>query len=217
MTFSVTTATVQPVDAVGLRERKKARTRADLAEAALRLFAERGFENVTVEEITAAVEVSPRTFFRYFTSKEDVLFVDHGEMLERLSSVLTRRPPAEPAMTAVREAVLSLADYYEDTREDIFLRARLMLETSSLRAHSLERQAEMEDAITAVLATRLGVDPAVDLRPRLVAACAVAALRVGATTWLAAGAEASLPDLVVEALGLLERGLDQVTLDQPAP
>ena len=205
------------VTTVGLRERKKARTRSCLAEAAVRLFSERGFEQVTVEEIAGEVEVSPRTFFRYFASKEDVLFVDHDEMLQRLSSVLTQRPPAEPAMTAVREAVLSLADYYEDTRDDIFLRARLMLETTSLRAHGLQRQTDMEDAITEVLAARLGVDPAADLRPRLVAACAVAALRVGATTWLATGAEASLPDLVVEALGLLERGLDQVTLDQPAP
>src|ERR1700746_1078832 len=87
--------------ATGLRERKKARTREALQESAMARFATQGFEGTTVEEIAEACEVSPRTFFRYFATKEDVLFVDAAVRRERLLAVIAERPPGEPAFVAL--------------------------------------------------------------------------------------------------------------------
>src|SRR5215204_2082190 len=96
----------------GLRERKKARTREALHDAAMDLFSLRGFDGTTVEEIAAACEVSPRTFFRYFPTKEDVLFADGEARRERLLAVIAERPIDEPAFGALQAAMRTLtADY----------------------------------------------------------------------------------------------------------
>src|SRR4029450_11519761 len=89
---------------ISLRERKKARTRRALVEAALRLFAERGFEATTVADIADAADVSPRTFFTYFPAKEDVLFADAQDRIDRLQDALAKRAPDESFLDALRRA-----------------------------------------------------------------------------------------------------------------
>src|SRR5260370_41411401 len=87
----------------GLRERKKARTRASIREHALRLFREQGYHGTTVEQIAAAAEVSPSTFFRYFPTKEDVVLQD--DMDTRMVEAIERQPTGLAPLTAVRAAV----------------------------------------------------------------------------------------------------------------
>src|SRR5437773_11582051 len=94
----------------GLRERRKRLTAAELEAAALRLFGERGFDAVTVDDIAAEADVCRRTFFRYFASKEDVLLSDHPRRLAELRQGLAARPPEEPVLTALRHTLLELAD-----------------------------------------------------------------------------------------------------------
>ena len=89
---------------ISLRERKKARTRQALVDAALRLFAERGFEATTVADIADAADVSPRTFFTYFPAKEDVLFAGAKDRIERLRDALAKRAPDESFLDALRRA-----------------------------------------------------------------------------------------------------------------
>src|SRR5690606_39905277 len=97
------------VGGAGLREPKKRRTRQALATAALRLFAERGYEETTVAEIAAAADVSPRTFFSYFPSKEDVVFAEIDDRLAEVSEHL-RRTPGETPMDTIRRAVIDVLE-----------------------------------------------------------------------------------------------------------
>ena len=194
----------------GLRERRKKLTAAELEAAALRLFGERGFDAVTVDDIAAEADVSRRTFFRYFASKEDVLLADHFVQLARLREAMAVRPPDETILTALRNALLSMTGDFEERKEMVILRGRIMRETPSLQARSLVHQKAWEDAMEEMVADRLGVDPGADLRPGVVSAVALAAMRVAFTTWLAAGATGDLIGMTAEALDLLDGGLQHV-------
>jgi AcrR family transcriptional regulator len=193
----------------GLRERRRRRTLAQLEEAALRLFDERGYDAVTVDDIAAAVDVSRRTFFRYFPGKEDVLFADYQERAETLRRALAARPPDEPPLTALRRALMSMTTPSEIDRERLLRRARIMEATPSLQARALAHQRTGEQFVAELLAERLGVDAVTDLRPALVAATTLAAVRVAFYAWLAGGGEGDLPALVGEALDLLDGGLQE--------
>src|SRR5436305_7665956 len=201
----------------GLRERHRKRTAADLEAAALDLFCERGFDAVTIDDIAAAADVSRRTFFRYFASKEDVILSDHPKRLDELQAALDRRPAEEPALTALRHAIMSLVTTYEEQREHMLRRFRLMTTTPSLEARSLCLQRNWETSVTAMLAARMGVDPAKDLRPGVVAATAMAAMRVATANWLARGGRGDLPATVAAALDLLDGGLQAAATATAAP
>jgi len=197
----------------GLRERRKRLTAAELEAAALRLFGERGFDSVTVDDIAAEADVSRRTFFRYFASKEDVLLADHFVQLARLREAIAARPADEPILTALRNAILSMTGDFEDRKEKVILRGRIMRDTPSLQARSLVLQKAWEDAMQEMVAERLKVDPALDLRPGVVSATTLAALRVSFQSWLSAGATGDLIAMTAEALDLLNGGLQQVHED----
>lgn len=201
-------ATVAPMDEVrGLRARKRQRTHRTLEDAALRLFAEAGFVATTVEQIAAEADVSPRTFFHHFTSKEDVVLGDYDVRLRRLAERLGDRPSQEAAATAVRNALLEVAADYATERERLLLRARLTAQTPSVLARSLALQHQWEEVVAGAVADRLHVDVATDPRPRLLAAATLSAMRVAQRRWLETGGATPLPTLLVEHLDLLEGGL----------
>ena len=112
-----------------------------------------------MDDIAAEADVSRRTFFRYFASKEDVLLADHFVQLARLREAMAARPADEPIVTALRNALLSLTSDFEERKEMIILRGRLMRDTPSLQARSLVHQKLWEDAMQEMVAERLGVDP----------------------------------------------------------
>jgi AcrR family transcriptional regulator len=199
----------------GLRERHRKRTAADLEEAALALFCEKGFDAVTIDDIAGAADVSRRTFFRYFGSKEDVILSDHPKRLDELQAALDRRPADEPALTALRHAILSLAGSFEEQREHMLRRFRLVTTTPALEARSLCLQRNWETSVTAMLAERMGVDPGKDLRPGVVAATTMAAMRIATVNWLANGGKGDLPAIVAASLDLLDGGL-QAAANPPA-
>jgi AcrR family transcriptional regulator len=195
---------------LGLRERRKRLTAAELEAAAYRLFGERGFDAVTVDDIAAEADVSRRTFFRYFASKEDVLLADHFVQLARLREAMESRPADEPIVTALRNALLSLTSDFEERKEKVITRAKLMRDTPSLQARSLVHQKLWEEAMQEMVARRLGVDPVKDLRPGVVSAATLAAMRVAFTNWLAAGCDGDLIESTKKALDLLDGGLGQL-------
>jgi AcrR family transcriptional regulator len=195
---------------VGLRERKKERTRTQLMDAALRLFTQRGFDATTIEDIVEEVEVSPRTFFRYFDSKEDVVIGFFDQMGEGLRSMLAARPEDEPPFTAVRHALASLLDGYTADRERVCAVKRLSLETPAIRARLLDKHARWENRLTEGLAARLGVDPERDSRPRLIAAVSLAAFSTAISAWVASDGRDDPRPILERSLEAVGRGLDHV-------
>src|SRR5579884_1229292 len=135
-----------------LRERNKARARAEIADAALRLFSDRGFEAVTVDEIVSAAGVSRRTFFRYFETKEDALLADYPEVNARLHEALDGAGP-DAAMEAVRAGLHAMADWYIERSDAVLARSRVIRDTSvSLAARNLEFVTKWEPDVAQAIA-----------------------------------------------------------------
>ncbi|WP_141578626.1 TetR family transcriptional regulator [Actinomadura sp. WMMA1423] len=138
-------------DRPGLRERKKMRTRQAIATAALRLFAERGYEETTIADIAAAADVSPRTFFSYFPSKEDVIFAEIDDRLAEVAERLRPTPGETPVATLRRSIVDVLEAVVSEHRDYGPVQIRLMLERPGLRARALQRMNDTQEAIEALL------------------------------------------------------------------
>ncbi|WP_158581610.1 TetR family transcriptional regulator [Actinomadura spongiicola] len=169
-------------ESAGLRERKKQRTRLALVDAALELFVEQGYEETTIDEIVAAVEVSQRTFFRYFATKEDVVMGFLGDHDRILREALAARPPGERPFTALYESlrvVLRTIAKGDPTDSARFRRVRQVIEaTPSLMAAQMARYAAATETLAAEIARREGVDPVADLRPKIVVAFFMAATKI---------------------------------------
>lgn len=196
---------------IGLRARKKRHTRDALLRVALELFTTQGYEQTTIDEITDAVEVSQRTFFRYFASKEEVAFavVDMAE--NKFVEALRARPAGEAPFEAMRNAVTAAWSSVGEALDAIvpvglYMRTCLMIEsTPALIAVHLRRTAELEDGIAQLIADREGLDVNADPRPRVAVAAFTGVMRVTGRIW-GQGRDAS-----VEALQeVTEAYLDQL-------
>ncbi|HZA39434.1 MAG TPA: TetR family transcriptional regulator [Actinomycetota bacterium] len=194
------------MSATGLRERNRARTHGEILEAALDLFETEGFDATTIEDIAAAAEVSPRTFFRYFDSKVDVVVaVSGGEAgPDEIEALIRARPPQEHPARALLEVMRNQVP--PSSGDDPRVRQyRIVMATPSLRAPFLDLFQERERHVAAAFAARLRRDPD-DIVVQMLAAAAVAALRHSFTRWVAGGAKpGQLWPSVEEALTLLER------------
>ncbi len=145
-------------DQPGLRERKKARTRASIREHALRLFREQGYAATRVEQIAEAAEVSPATFYRYFPTKEDVVLQDDLDVLTL--DALEAQPSGLSAVAAVRGAVAQArARFTEEERERFRQTTELTMAVPEIRARALDEFARTIDVTAAVLAKRSGRQP----------------------------------------------------------
>ena len=158
------------------RERKKRQTRDALVHAGLALFNAKGYEHTAVREITDAVDVSERTFFRYFVNKEDLALSFARDYTDALLSELAVRPAAEPPLVALSKALhASIAELTADVdglgADSLYLPVMKLIDaTPSLLAAYLRYMHERDDEIARVLAEREGVDAATDLRPKCTAA-----------------------------------------------
>lgn len=194
---------------MSLRERKKADTRRALMGQALRLFAERGYERTTVEEIAAAADVSPRTFFRYYPRKADVLFGDFEERRAALAAALAGAAD-EPLLGRLRGALLAAAGEFAQEPELFAERARLVFSHEELHGEIYLRMTGLERLLREAVAQELGVDPELDVRPRLVAAMVTAAVRSTALTWAARGGRGDPRAIVNESFDLIESGISSL-------
>lgn len=196
-----------------LRERKKARTRDALLHAALELFTTKGYEQTTVDEIAEAVDVSQRTFFRYFASKEEAAFFVPRLTETHFVEAVRARPPHEAPLEALRRAVLESWDTINEAIQqvvplELHMRTYRVIEsTPGLLAAHLRRSMELEEELAQIIAVREGLAMDADPRPRLVVAVFGGVMRVVERMWIAGD------DLSIEAM----RELTAAYLDGVGP
>jgi AcrR family transcriptional regulator len=183
----------------GLRERKKQRTREQIIEAAMGLFAERGYHATTTSDIATAADVAPRTFFAYFPSKEAVVFHNVDRNLDGLASALRDRLPGETAFDALRRFTDAMFDEWIANEDEALLRKRLCREDEGLANFERGMLARIHELLLEAIADDLD-ESQDDLRPRLVAAAAVAAL----TSSFEEKGEQHVPVTKAEALAVLD-------------
>ncbi len=190
--------------ALGLRERKKAKTRAAIQQHALRLFREQGYDATTVEQIAAAAEVSPSTFFRYFPTKEDVVLWDAFDplILEAFKAQPAELSPLEALRRALAAAWAGLSkEEMAEQRE----RMALIISVPELRARALDELVGGVQLLAELVAERVG-RPADDFAARNMAA-AVVGVGIAAIVAAAEDPDADLGALMDAGLAHLEAGL----------
>jgi AcrR family transcriptional regulator len=191
--------------APGLRERKKAETRAALSAAAVRLFLKRGPAAVTVSDICEAARVSARTFFNYFDAKEEALLPWDKHLIEEVITRLVARPAAEPPLTAVRHAIeqilpaFTVGTGWQDC-------VRVFTAYPELRINVVPGMIRNQTRLAAAIGQRAGQTGG-SLYPELLAGVAVSAVRAAFSVWAPETGAAGLQALVGEAFDRLAAGL----------
>ena len=188
-----------------LRERKKLKTRRAIQDHALRLFTEQGYDATTVEQIAAAAEISPSTFFRYFPTKEDCVLTDEYDPI--MADIFRAQPPELSVLGAMRAMFGQIMEQmYARDREQILTRTRLIMSVPGLRARSFDAaHFETMGTFTDLVAERAGISPD-DHRVRVFTWSVVAALEASIFTWVDSDGTLDLPKLVDEALAFLADG-----------
>jgi AcrR family transcriptional regulator len=183
----------------GLRERKKLETKQALAFAAMRLAKERGLENVRVEDITHAVNVSRRTFTNYFSSKEEAIASLNADRATRAAGALGERPIGEPLADSLAEVFAAQHETAARADREQLEPIRLLASSPALQGEYLKTLVQSEEPLAKAIAERIGHDPRGDLYPHVLAAAVTAAVRAATGYWMATGT-GSLPDLIRQAV-----------------
>jgi mycofactocin system transcriptional regulator len=180
------------------RGRPVATTHADIEQAAFRLFADRGFDATTLDDIAREVGVSRRTLFRYFDSKNDIPWGQFDQTLEHFRALLDDMPADLPLSEAVFDGVVAFNEFPDDAQPPHRDRMRLILETPTLQAHSVLRYDQWRAVISEYVARRTGVDEAAVL-PQTIGHVALALALTAYERWLVEP-ESTVPDLLRESL-----------------
>ena len=169
---------------------------------AIELFAARGFGEVTVDEIAEAAGISPRTFFRYFPTKTDVVRAHQRRLVDRLVRALADRPTDEGPVTALREALLATSSM----QGTIGIASCSWASCWSLRPWTSGSTPAGRMSSSRIVAEHAGLDPARDLRPAVVVAAMMGAAQAAFRAWVKSGGTVELSTMVSDALGLLDDG-----------
>ena len=187
---------------LGLRERKKQQTREKIAQVAVRLFAERGYDHTTLAEIAEAADVAPRTIFAYFESKEDILLCGERSFLDDLKRRLDERPAGTTTVDALREFLSEIPPQDEDD----LLRKKVMSENPDLQMKAHAGHTRLEPMLAESIAKDLGAQPD-DLQPMLAAASVTAAF-ISVRDRIFAAEEGGEPITHEQAMATLDQVLE---------
>ncbi|GAA4024373.1 helix-turn-helix domain-containing protein [Streptomyces plumbiresistens] len=187
-----------------LREQTRSVVRALLAKTALELFAAKGYDDTTLEEIAAAAGVSKRTLFNYFRSKEDLALNGLSEQGELIAARLAERPADEDPWTSLRAAFLVLEEM-DLTAERRLEMITLLFGNESLRAGHAEKQARWQDLLAPLIEPRLPDSDHRALQARAIAAAAITCLQAATEEWMRLGGQADQFDLYDTAVQAIRR------------
>ena len=191
-----------------LRERKRTRTRSMIQTEALRLFTEKGYAQTTVDEIADAAAISPRTFFRYFPTKEDVVMWDEYDPLAL--DLLESRPNDEPAAESFRMVVReTLGGLYRRDPERLLQRVQLFMSVPEVRARFLQEQTNGVAALASLFARKRGTETD-ELRMRVIGSSLLAAVIVAIDVWQQNGGKDDLLALLDQATDALAAGMREL-------
>ena len=199
----------------GLRQRKRRETRAALNQVAMRLCIQRGWENVTVDDIAAAANVSPRTFRNYFSTKAEAVAAGHLERMLRIADELRARPAGEQLWTAITNSVCAQFEppglKCEDVRDaSLWMdRIRFLLTEPAIHGEVLKASACAQSELAKAIAGRVRATRVNELYPQLVAAVVIAVVGVVTDRWLRDGPSGSIVPLMRKAFDLVAAGLPQ--------
>ncbi|KOG32771.1 TetR/AcrR family transcriptional regulator [Streptomyces resistomycificus] len=199
--------TSPPTDApqLGLRERKKIKTRMAIRDATYALIEEQGYDATTIEQIAERAEVSPSTVFRYFPTKEDIVITDEYDPV--LLAELLRRPADEPWTDSLRHVLReAIGVGMEEEPEVTRLRSQLMVQIPAVRSRMVASMAATGRMLSAAVAERTGHDRD-SLEVRVFTMSLVGGLAEISQYWAENGFRDELPDLVDRALDVIEHGL----------
>lgn len=188
--------------APGLRERKKAQTRSAFIDTGLELFARHGYDEVTVEDICAVVDVSPRTFFRYFATKADLVVAELDRLLAGLLAELRARPHGETAWAALRHSLEAVCATITSRRASYLALYALIQRAPELLASNAAAMLEWEQQMSAEVARRL--PQAARRNARLMTGIALTGFRVSTDEWATDGGTGDLAAALDESLALLQ-------------
>lgn len=166
---------------IGLRERKRSQTRTRIQDEAMRLFLERGFEATTLDDIAEAADVSRRSLFHYFGSKEEIVFSTKADFPALVADAIRRRPVDEALLDMVENAVLELAETHLSERARNL--ARLIQDTPALSAGDQAKYEKVERVLASALAQKKG-RPETDIECRVTATAAIGILKLSTQAWL---------------------------------
>ena len=198
----------------GLRERKKQKTRESIQRTALRLFEKQGYAETTIEQIAAAVEISPSTFFNYFPTKEDVVLYDaYDPMAIRL---FLERPKDEPLNVGLRKVLEALAAEFQRDERTILARGRLYMEVPELRSRIGDEVERTQVMVVQMLAERTG-RRSDDFELRVTARVVIGAVYEATLEWMRSNGRSGLVELFNRALDVVESGARLSTVARTKP
>lgn len=196
-----------------MRERKKTERRAAIVKAARRLFRRKGFDRTTVDEIAERADISRRTFFRYFSTKEAVVFPNNQARLEHFERLLAESDRNEPPFEAVRRACGAMAAQFADAGTELLEQHRIIEGSRTLVAYEIELDRTWEVAIERAVLRGGRRTAAAQRHARIVAGAMAGVIRASLRHWFAGECRDDVARMGDEALEALARGL----LAKPRP
>ena len=195
------------------RDRRRTKLAAQIERIALSLFVQRGISAVTVDEIADAADISRRTFFRYFASKEDLLLGDRQRYDDSLARTLAKEQPSPSPVRMLRDILVEMSHEVEAEADTARLRLELFRKYPEEMSGAFAQQRAWSSTFMAMVAHRMGIDEYRDMRPALIVRVMISAANVALHNWFARGAEQPLHELVEAALDQTIAGLGKVPGD----